>query len=469
MASHAPVCALQLHVRGGLNNQRECILNGVLAARALGVALILPRIDLIGRGNEKFEPTPPPQYDARWPESCTKNCSYPLLFHPPSSVHLVPGIASTSRTIALPAVEAVSSGCTGFPRFRETCAPPIGNTSLLERLLAAWRTVVRSKAPACSSNPSARRHAETPATASKRPASVVLDAGRSLCWNAFQSRDVRACAAVDRACPAILRSLLGSSAALASLEQRVLASLVVAPAALRAPLEASIDRAVGLAAAAAVPEVASPTIPRGSPRGSSDSTSPRAAVSAAADSSGQNWSALHLRAFNCVAASTSASTSARQQPSIQPSRGGTLSLKGTLPAMLERVGVPAGVVYLVSSVPVQQVREALEGTPWHAVGKEDALGDDVRRHHPFEALAALDFGISVRAPVYVGEPGGHSSFDAFVEAQRALDGMPALLPISETHYCAGAPQMDRPQPTAVVPRGTASERTHGSGAEGEAG
>ena len=47
---------LSLRVRGGLSNQRECIVNAGIAAHMLGVPLVLPRLDLIGRGNEQFAP-----------------------------------------------------------------------------------------------------------------------------------------------------------------------------------------------------------------------------------------------------------------------------------------------------------------------------------------------------------------------------------------------------------------------------
>ena len=47
---------LSLDVRGGLNNQRECVINGIIAAAELGLTLVLPRVHPIGRGNEKYAP-----------------------------------------------------------------------------------------------------------------------------------------------------------------------------------------------------------------------------------------------------------------------------------------------------------------------------------------------------------------------------------------------------------------------------
>ena len=48
---------LVFKVRGGLNNQKECLINAAIAAHLLShVTLALPHLDFIGRGNEKFEP-----------------------------------------------------------------------------------------------------------------------------------------------------------------------------------------------------------------------------------------------------------------------------------------------------------------------------------------------------------------------------------------------------------------------------
>ena len=44
---------LRLDVRGGLNNQRECIVNGIVAAHELGLHLVLPSAHPVGQGNEK--------------------------------------------------------------------------------------------------------------------------------------------------------------------------------------------------------------------------------------------------------------------------------------------------------------------------------------------------------------------------------------------------------------------------------
>ena len=47
---------LRLDVRGGLNNQRECIVNGIVAAHELGLHLVLPSAHPVGQGNEKYDP-----------------------------------------------------------------------------------------------------------------------------------------------------------------------------------------------------------------------------------------------------------------------------------------------------------------------------------------------------------------------------------------------------------------------------
>ena len=41
---------LRLDVRGGLNNQRECIVNGIVAAHELGLHLVLPSAHPVGQG-----------------------------------------------------------------------------------------------------------------------------------------------------------------------------------------------------------------------------------------------------------------------------------------------------------------------------------------------------------------------------------------------------------------------------------
>ena len=58
---------LSLDVRGGLNNQRECVINGIIAAAELGLTLVLPRVHPIGRGNEKYAPRDATSHVKHWP------------------------------------------------------------------------------------------------------------------------------------------------------------------------------------------------------------------------------------------------------------------------------------------------------------------------------------------------------------------------------------------------------------------
>ena len=77
----------------------------------------------------------------------------------------------------------------------------------------------------------------------------------------------------------------------------------------------------------------------------------------------------------------------------------------------------SGLLYVVSSVPIEQVQAALP--QFSIIAKSSFLGRDVRLKYPFEVLAAVDYGVAVAAPLYLGEPEG-SSFDAFAQEDRGL-------------------------------------------------
>ena len=53
----------------------------------------------------------------------------------------------------------------------------------------------------------------------------------------------------------------------------------------------------------------------------------------------------------------------------------------------------------------------------------------MRLKYPFEVLAAIDYGVAVNAPLYLGEPLS-SSFDAFADFDRQQRG--GVSPISST-------------------------------------
>ena len=324
-------CALTLRVRGGLNNQRECLINAILMARVLGLAGVLtPGIDLIGRGNEKFQPAAP-QYVAPFNTStCTgrplAGCEFGALFDAhawhtgPQTIVFEPESAAGARVIVLPPVEQVVPNCAGGGRFRETCAPAPGNATLFRSLAAAWGAWLARKAPSCLGR--ARDTVAADAGAGVRagnsrglkPPSVVIDAGRSLCWNAYQSRDLSACAALDASCPHAFRSVQ-SSAPIRQLVRIVLDGILSYAHRHQDPL-----------------------------------------------SSGQGWLAIHLRAFNCVEdrGLPAAHSAGRPQSPSGPSAvasSGVLSLSGVLPGLLRRSSqASGGVVYVVSSVPVEEVR-----------------------------------------------------------------------------------------------------------------
>ena len=107
--------------------------------------------------------------------------------------------------------------------------------------------------------------------------------------------------------------------------------------------------------------------------------------------------AVHVRAFVC------AQHGGRKSPSFDH-----------IAAALHRRGIVDGLLYLVSSVPLAVVRAALP--TFTVISKQSVLGD-ARRDYPFEVCAAIDFGVAVAAPVYLGEP-GPSSFDAFADEER---------------------------------------------------
>ena len=84
-------------------------------------------------------------------------------------------------------------------------------------------------------------------------------------------------------------------------------------------------------------------------------------------------------------------------------------------ATAAKLGVSGSILYVVSSVPVEQVQSALP--QFTVIAKSTFLGRDVRLKYPFEVLAAVDYGVAVAAPHYLGEP-MMSSFDAFASAER---------------------------------------------------
>ena len=82
---------------------------------------------------------------------------------------------------------------------------------------------------------------------------------------------------------------------------------------------------------------------------------------------------------------------------------------------LHRHGFRSGLLYLVSSIPLVNIQRALP--EYEVVSKATFLGEKVMLSYPFEVCAAVDYGVAVNAPVYLGEP-TESSFDAFASEER---------------------------------------------------
>ena len=133
---------LSVRVRGGLSNQRECIVNAGIAAHMLGLKLVLPRLELIGRGNERFAPADP-HYVQPWASTQSWG-AFGQLYDTNHTTETLRDFVTLVRlrdtdgrqrpqVIALPPVEQVVPGChlhqgdsgnvsSGLP----TCEPPHG-------------------------------------------------------------------------------------------------------------------------------------------------------------------------------------------------------------------------------------------------------------------------------------------------------------------------------------------------------
>jgi hypothetical protein len=391
---------LMLKVRGGLNNQKECLINAGIVAHLLNVTLALPHLDLIGSGNEKFEPSTaayigPYSDRSRWGHfghlfNTSQLVSTFRGSHQLSLVHRVRSTVGRGvklNAVQLPPVENLTNGCTGYPRLHDTCEALPGDASLLELLVRSWR-------PRIAAECSARAHAISSGTGGTVVSSIdsararvggsggsggsgggggsgidgtiVFTAGQSLCWNAYKSRHATECARRYPICAQMLRALSWSRL-ISRVQQRVL-------------------RGVEQARWSATSNVTTGTLTR--------ATQPSSASATA-------WAAVHVRAFVC------------EQNKREPSFAHVANA-------LARLGIRSGLLYVVSSVPVKQVQKALPA--FTVVGKSTFLGADVRNKYPFEVLAAIDYGVAVQAPLYLGEPRA-SSFDAFADEERRQRGL----------------------------------------------
>ena len=377
MAQPAPAIGcprpiMRFVVRGGLSNQKECLINAAIVAHALNVTLALPHLDLIGRGNERFEPADAkyvgPYADrSRWGHFAHLfNASHftralegqVLMIH---RLRLVVG-SGKPHTVRLPS-EFVVEQCPSRWKVQRTCEARQGDPSLLNELIARWRRVVRADCERGTSEDEGSSWGARQAASSTKgvspiqlrpgtpplvsPRATVFDAGQSLCWNAYKSRFATVCASHFPICNPLLRALRWNRH-IERLQSRVLQ---------------------GISNIVANTSVSSTFVP---------------------------WVAVHVRAFVCA-------------------RNSRTPTFGHVVAALRRQGITSGVLYLVSSVQLTEVQRALPH--FNVVGKSTFLGESVRLHYPFEVLAAIDYGIATMAPIYMGEP-TMSSFDAFASEER---------------------------------------------------
>ena len=199
-------------------------------------------------------------------------------------------------------------------------------------------------------------------------APIVFDAGRSLCWNVYKSRFATHCVEHYPFCSKMLKALRWNRV-ITRLQDRVL---------------------------------------RGIARYQANATSHALQGIAQHSGAAHGWAAVHVRAFVCAWN--------KREPKFDH-----------VATTLAKMGVRNGLLYVVSSVPVEQVQAALP--QYRVIAKSTFLGRDVRLKYPFEVLAAVDYGVAVAAPLYLGEP-MMSSFDAFAQEERrrrgkTLDAVPS--------------------------------------------
>ena len=347
---------LRFSVRGGLSNQKECLVNAAIVAHALNVTLVLPHVDLIGRGNEQFEP-PRAAYVKPYADR-SKWGHFTHLFNATTFINGLDGRISLVQRIrtAVPKGQLhvvrlpsafLLEDCAGSRRVGDACEARRGDTSLLERLMLLWRRIIA-----------------TDCTDQHRVGPIIFDAGRSLCWNAYKSRHTDLCGAQYPVCRHILGSLSWAST-ISELQETIL---------------------------------------QGIARTLSGRKSMRT-----------RWVAVHVRAFVCA--------QNQRKPFL-----------GHVRSTLQRLGIDDGLIYLVSSISIADVQDDLP--EYAVVGKTSFLGNDIPLKYPFEVLAAIDYGIAVKAPLYLAEPRA-SSFDAFAAGDRPRRPHATLVEISSTCSAEG--------------------------------
>lgn len=117
------------------------------------------------------------------------------------------------------------------------------------------------------------------------------------------------------------------------------------------------------------------------------------------------WAAVHVRAFVCKHLGKNASFA-------------------LVRAALRAHSFTSGLLYIVSSIPIVQAQQALP--EYEVVSKDTFLAFRVMLSYPFEVCAAIDYGVAVQAPLYIGNS-RFSSFDAFASEERRRKNLSGML------------------------------------------
>ena len=225
-----PTNVLRFTVRGGLSNQKECIVNAAIVAHALNMTLALPHIDLIGRGNERFEPNATAYvgpYAARekWGHFTQLYNATRLISALGGQLTLMQHIRTVlgpgrPHIVSLPS-DVIGKRCSLQQRVGDTCQAVKGSTVIIDSLIRHWRQVIAADTD-CSPHETAPG-SPTPALRSPK----IYDAGQALCWNAYMSRFSNICARQYPICGPIVHAL-GWNRIITKLQQRVIRGLVLA-------------------------------------------------------------------------------------------------------------------------------------------------------------------------------------------------------------------------------------------------
>ncbi|KAL1520489.1 hypothetical protein AB1Y20_022069 [Prymnesium parvum] len=179
---------LTFRTLGGLHNSKECLLNAIIAAHELRLSLALPPLRLVGEGNERFAP-PHAQYAPPFDRPAASR--FGVLYNSTHAALALSRLAPLARPPRPPPAAVRLRACGGD----DGCFARAGSGARFGQLLAAWRRQIDGEARAA-------------------PPPRVFDAAQLLCYGAYESRDLRACAAQFGACAAAAAALRWSGAVL---------------------------------------------------------------------------------------------------------------------------------------------------------------------------------------------------------------------------------------------------------------